>query len=329
MCTAVSFIQKGGLYFGRTLDLDRSFGEQVAVTPRNHPLAFRLAGERRRHHALVGMALAAEGCPLYYEAANEAGLAMAGLNFPGNAAYLPPAEGKDNIAPFELIPWVLGQCDTAAQARRLLERCNVTDLAFRSDLPPAPLHWLIADGTGCLTAEPMAEGLRLYDNPAGVLTNNPPFPFQMHHLALHLNLTREEPVNRFAPGLELAPDCLGMGAVGLPGDLSSPSRFVRAAFARGNALPGGTEEERVEQCFHLMDTVAQTGGLARAGKDGFERTVYTCCYSAPARTYCYTTYENRRITAVALEDFDLEGDAPVFFPLRRQADARRERPGEG
>ena len=328
MCTAVSLIQRGGLYFGRTLDLDRSFGEQVAVTPRNHPLTFRLAGERKRHHALVGMALMAEGCPLYYEAANEAGLVMAGLNFPGNAAYLPPAEGKDNIAPFELIPWVLGQCDTADQAWQLLEGCNVTDLAFRPDLPPAPLHWLVADGTGCLAAEPMAEGLRLYDNPVGVLTNNPPFPFQMHHLALHLNLTREEPVNRFAPGLELTPDCLGMGAVGLPGDLSSPSRFVRAAFARGNALPGETEAERVGQCFHLMDTVAQTSGLARAGEDGFERTVYTCCYSAPARTYCYTTYGNRRITAVALEDCDLEGDVPVCFPLRGREDIFREN-GQG
>lgn len=318
MCTAMTFPQGGEHYFGRTLDLDRSLGERVVAAPRNYPLRFRAAGTLERHYAMIGMALAGEDYPLYYEAANEAGLAMAGLNFPGNARYAAPAEGRDNVASFEFIPWMLGQCADVEQAEGLLARLNLTDASFREDLPPAPLHWMLADGRRTIVVEAMKDGIHIHPNPAGVLTNNPPFPFQMHHLRQYLNLTREEPVNRFAPALDLAPDCLGMGAVGLPGDLSSPSRFVRAAFGRANALPGETEEERVAQVFHLMDTVAQTRGLARAGKDGFEYTVYTCCCNASRGIYYYTTYEDRQICAARLDQVDLEGSRLSAWPLERR-----------
>ena len=244
MCTAMTFPQGGEHYFGRTLDLDRSLGERVVAAPRNYPLRFRAAGTLERHYAMIGMALAGEDYPLYYEAANEAGLAMAGLNFPGNARYAAPAEGRDNVASFELIPWMLGQCADVEQAEGLLARLNLTDASFREDLPPAPLHWMLADGRRTIVVEAMEDGMHIHPNPAGVLTNNPPFPFQMHHLRQYLNLTREEPVNRFAPALDLAPDCLGMGAVGLPGDLSSPSRFVRAAF-RGRRRRSGSPRSSI------------------------------------------------------------------------------------
>lgn len=318
MCTAVSFTQKGEHYFGRTLDLDRSFGEQVVVTPRNYPFRFRMSGELCRHHAMIGMALVLEDYPLYYEAANEAGLAMAGLNFPGNAHYFSMAEGRDNVASFEFIPWILGQCDSVGQAQGLLARINLTDLPFRDNLPPAPLHWMIADGEQAVVVECVKEGLNIYPDPAGVLTNNPPFPFQIYHLKQYLNLSREKPENRFAPQLDLTPYCLGMGAVGLPGDLSSPSRFVRAAFARCNAVPGETEEERVTQFFHVLGTVAQTKGLARAEEDGFERTVYTSCCNTRRGIYYYTTYENSQITRMGLDQADLEGRVLLTWPLARE-----------
>ena len=125
MCTAVSFVQGGDLYFGRTLDLDRSFGEQVVVVPRNYSLRFRMSGALDSHYAMIGMALVREDYPLYYEAANEAGLAMAGLNFPGNARYAAPAGGRDNVASFEFLPWMLGQCADVDQAEGLLARLNI------------------------------------------------------------------------------------------------------------------------------------------------------------------------------------------------------------
>ena len=108
---------------------------------------------------------------------------MAGLNFPGNAFYFEQTDpGRENLAPYELIPLVLGTCATLAQARRLLENVRLTAEPFAPGYPAAPLHWHIADATGSLVAEPMDDGLHLYENPADVLTNNPPFPFQLMNL---------------------------------------------------------------------------------------------------------------------------------------------------
>ena len=315
MCTAITY-QTRDHYFGRNLDVPASYGESVVVTPRNFPLPFRRMPALERHYALLGVALTARNYPLYYDAVNEAGLAMAGLNFPGNADYKPEVPGQDNVTPFELIPWLLGRCASLAEARAALERLSLVRIPFSPDLPLAPLHWLLADRTGAaIVVECVAEGLRIYDNPVGVLTNNPPFPFHREHLAHFLNLTRETPASRFAPGVELRPCSLGLGAFGLPGDLSSASRFVRAAFVKGNAVSGGSEAESVHQFFHILDAVAQPRGCAVAGDAGYEHTVYASCCNLERGLYYYTTYENRQITCVDLRREQLDHDQLAVYPM--------------
>ena len=317
MCTAITYHTSGGHYFGRNLDLDRSYDEAVAITPRNLPFAFRRAGTLQTHYAMVGMAHVADGYPLYYDAVNETGLSMAGLNFPASAVYQPEQAGRDNVTPFEFIPWLLGQCADLAQARQLLARVSLADIPFSDALPLAPLHWLIADQSGAIVAEPLAGGLKIHENPVGVLTNEPPFDYQMFHLNNHMQLTREAPRSSFAEGLELRPYCLGMGAMGLPGDLSSASGFVRAAFTRLNSVSGPSEEESVSQFFHILGSVAQTRGCARAGEDRYEITVYSSCCSMDRGVYYYTTYENSQVSAVDLHREDLDGAALAVYPLRR------------
>lgn len=313
MCTAIS-LQTADHYFGRTLDLSYSYGETVAITPRHYPFHFRKMGTIDSHYAIIGMAIVREGYPLYYDAANEKGLAIAGLNFPGNAVYFPEKDGKDNVAPFELIPWILGQCATLEDARRLLERIHLADIPFSESMPLAPLHWMIGDKTGTITMEQTADGLKIYDNPVGVLTNNPPFDYQMFNLSNYMNLTAEPPVNRFCPELPLRPYCLGMGGLGLPGDLSSTSRFVRAAFTRLNSVCGCSESESVSQFFHILGSVHQTRGSAKT-EDGYEITVYTSCCNTSKGIYYYTTYENQQITAVRLANENLDGCSVISYPL--------------
>ncbi len=314
MCTAITYKTRDH-YFGRNLDLDCSYHETVTVTPRNYPFRFRRVGALERHYAMIGMAYVVEGYPLYYEATNEKGLSMAGLNFPGSAVYRSEAAGRDNVAPFEFIPWVLGQCDDVAGARRLLERINLLDMDFSPELPAAPLHWMIADREGSVVVEQTAAGLRVYDDPAGVLTNEPPFDFHLTNLNNYMGLTREAPENRFSQGLDLKPYSLGLGAMGLPGDLSSASRFVRAAFTRLNSVSGPSEAESVSQFFHILGSVAQQRGCVRAGDGRFEVTVYSCCCNTDRGIYYYTTYENSQITAVDMGREDLDGAAPVSYPL--------------
>ena len=322
MCTAVTF-KTNDHYFGRNLDLEYHYQEAVTITPRNYPFSFRMDLLLKSHLAMIGIATIADGYPLYYDATNEAGLSMAGLNFPGNAVYASPVSGKDNIAPFELIPWILGQCRTVAQAREKIAKLNIVNIHFGKAYPLSPLHWILADATEAITLESVSDGLKVYENPVGVLTNNPPFDYHMHHLQAYLNLTHEEPVNRFSEHLLLKPYSRGMGAIGLPGDLSSPSRFVRAAFTKWNSRCDGSQTESVGQFFHILNAVAQQQGCVKVDK-GFEKTVYSSCCNTDRCIYYYTTYWNSQITAVELLHEDLDSVCLVSYPLRTAPSIQRE-----
>lgn len=314
MCTAVTLETKD-FYFGRTLDYEHSYSEEVTVTPRNFPLTFRHGKTLETHYAIIGMAHVLEDYPLYFDGLNEKGLAMAGLNFVGYARYREPAEGKDNIASFEFVPWILGQCASVSEARVLLERLNLTDTPFSADLPPSQLHWIIADHDQAITVEAVAEGLRVYDNPVGVLTNNPPFDEQLFQLNNFMHLSSKDPENRFSEKLDLRPYSRGMGALGLPGDLSSQSRFIRAAFGKLNSVSEWTEEKSVSQFFHILGSVSQTRGCCQVAQSQYEITLYTACCNTDKGIYYYTTYDNHQITGVNMHKENLDGEFLVRYPL--------------
>ena len=315
MCTAITY-KTADHYFGRTLDLEYSYNETVTVTPRNFAFHFRRQTSIKNHYAIIGMATVAEEYPLYYEAANEWGLAMAGLNFPGNACYFPEKDGMDNVAPFEFIPWILCQCRNLAEVRTLLSRLNLCRINFSESLPLSPLHWIIADREGTITVESVSEGLKIYENPIGVLTNNPTFDYHMIHLSDYMNLTPLWPENRFG-GVELNTYSRGMGGMGLPGDLSSASRFVRAAFVKLNSVSGTGEKESISQFFHILGAVDQQRGCVQMPDGRYEITEYTSCINTDKGIYYYTTYENHCISAVDMHRCDLEGGALYSYPLIR------------
>ena len=314
MCTAITY-QTKQLYFGRTLDYECSYGEQVTITPRNYPFDFHHAGPVHTHYAIIGMAHVAGGYPLYYDAVNETGLCMAGLNFVGNAVYAQPEPDRTNIAQFELIPWLLGRCASVQQARTELSRLNLTGTPFSAALPAAQLHWLIADEREAVTVESTADGLHVYENPIGVLTNNPPFGEQLFNLNNYMHLSPRQPENRFSQALPLRPYSRGMGAMGLPGDLSSPSRFVRTAFTRLNSRSGDGEAESVSQLLHILGAAAQQRGCCVLEDGACELTLYTSCCNADKGIYYYTTYENSQITAVDMHRENLDGTKLTRYPL--------------
>lgn len=314
MCTAATYRTKDH-YFGRTLDYEVSYGEEVVVTPRNFPFHFRHMGGLSSHYAIIGMATVAGEYPLYYDATNEKGLSMAGLNFPGNADYKPLAEGKDNVATFELIPWLLGQCATVEEAKAYLARMNLANTPFGPQFPVSPLHWIIADRDCAITVESVREGIRIYDNPVGILTNNPPFDYQMTNLTNFMSLSTEPPENHFSDQLDLTPYSRGMGMLGMPGDLSSASRFVRVAFTKLHSVSGTSESESISQFFHILGSVAQQRGCVHMGEGKYEITIYTSCCNTDRGIYYYTTYENSQITGVDLHRENLDGQQLSRYPL--------------
>ena len=311
MCTAVTYKTKDH-YFGRNLDLEGSFGETVTVTPRNFPLPFRKMGTLETHYAMIGMAHIAEGYPLYYDATNEKGLSVAGLNFPGNADYKPYCEGKDNITAFELTPWILGQCATVGEAETLLQRINLLKENFSDTLTLSPLHWIIADGERAIVLEAVKDGIKIYDDPVGVLTNNPTFDYHLFNLRNFMTLSKSQPENAWPLPLETY--SRGMGAMGLPGDYSSMSRFVRAAFVKMNAVSGDGEAESVSQFFHILKSVEMPRGCVELKKDLYEITIYSSCCNTDKGIYYYTTYENSQICGVDMHKENLNGSKLIAYP---------------
>lgn len=314
MCTSICF-NADSFYFGRTLDYEHTFGESIVITPRNFALQFTDVGSMDKHYAIIGMAHIADNCPLYYDALNEKGLCIAGLNFVGNAHYNEKNPHKDNVAHYELILWILGQCASVSEAKEKLKKINITNRAFSPELPKAELHWLIADKTQAITLESTKDGIFIYDNPVGVLTNNPPFPEQLFNLNNYMYLSPKPPKNNFSKSLDLTPYSRGMGALGLPGDLSSGSRFVRAAFTKLNSVPFSHENAAVSQFFHILDSVSHTRGCCDVGDENFEITQYTSCCDAENSIYYYTTYQNRQISAVNMQRENLNGADLIFYPL--------------
>ena len=314
MCTAATY-KTQDFYLGRTLDYEFSYGDEITVTPRNYPFHFRHMGEVASHYAMIGMAHVAGDYPLYYDAVNEEGLAMAGLNFVGNAAYQEVEEGRENVAQFEFIPWILSQCATVKEARESLNKMNLVGTPFSEQLPTAQLHWIIADENETITVECMKDGMHIYDNPVGVLTNNPPFEQQMFQLNNYVGLSPKQPENRFSDKLNFNAYSRGMGALGLPGDLSSTSRFVRVAFTKMNSFSNASEKASISQFFHILGSVDQQRGCCEVADGKFEITLYTSCCNTNKGIYYYTTYENHQISAVDMFGENLNEKELIKYPL--------------
>lgn len=317
MCTAATYTTKDH-YFGRNLDLEFSYNETVTVTPRNYPFQFRKVKALESHYAMIGMAFVVDNYPLYYDATNEKGLSMAGLNFPENADYKQEAEGKDNVTPFEFIPWILGQCSTIKEVKELLGRINLININFSEKLPLSPLHWMISDRNESITVESVKEGMKIYDNPVGILTNNPTFDIQIFNLNNYVNATREIPENRFSSAIALDVYSRGMGGIGIPGDLSSSSRFVKAVFTKLNSVSGTSESESISQFFHILGSVNQERGCVRLAEDTYEITIYSSCCNVDKGVYYYKTYENSQITGVDMHNENLDNQSLVSYPLIKE-----------
>ena len=317
MCTAITYNTKDH-YFGRNFDLEFSYKETVTITPRNYPFKFKKVKDIDKHYAIIGMAYVSENYPLYYDAINEKGLGMAGLNFPTNAEYKEEKNDKDNIASFEFIPWILSQCSNIEETKKLLDKINIAKINFSKQLQASPLHWIISDKENSITVESVKDGLKIYDNPVGVLTNNPTFDIQMFNLNNYMNLSIEPPENNFSKKLNLDIYSRGMGALGLPGDLSSASRFVKATFTKMNSISGDSESESISQFFHILGSVDQQRGCVHMGEDKYEITIYSSCCNMDKGIYYYTTYENSQITGIDMFKENLDGKDLINYNLIKQ-----------
>ena len=284
MCTSVFL--KGG-FFGRTLDYESGFGEEILFSPRG---SF-LFGQANNRYSMIGVGVMREKTPMYFDGMNEFGLCGAALNFPGEAYY---GEGE-GIPSGELLGFVLGFCRSTDEAKAAIENLGIVSSSELS-----PLHWMIADKRSAIVVESKKEGLFVYENNVGILTNSPDFKSQL------ANLSRLSGMS--AGSLSVRGD----GAVGLPGDFTSMSRFVRGAFLLENSLSDGTPRGELCRIIHILDCLSLPLGVALSEKGEPISTRYTSTMDMEILTYYYKTYDTLNLKSVRLHP---ECDEAKSYPL--------------
>lgn len=314
MCTSIT-LKTNCFYFGRNLDLEYDFNQEVLITPRNLKIPLKNGEILSNHFAMIGMGTNANGIALYADAVNEKGLAMAGLNFPSFAHYQEPCVGKLNITPYEIIPLILGKCASVKQAKELLNDMNITNIPYSANYPLTPLHWMLADKHECIVIEQEKDGLHVYENPFGVLTNNPPFYFHQLNMNQYMNVDAHNAINTFADKLPLKTFGQGMGGIGLPGDYSPASRFVLASFLKNNSICDNDEESSIAQGFHILDGVAMVKGSVITPSGLPDITTYASLMNCDEGIYYYKTYNNNQINAVRLFNAPLNSEELISFKL--------------
>jgi len=319
MCTS---IRLGGahMYFGRNMDIECSFGECVALAPRNYPIRFRKIGEISSHYAILGMAGVIDSYPLYADAFNEKGLCIAGLNFPINTRYIPLEESDENkhrVTPFELPLFLLSKCKSVAECKLLLGDTDIVDISFSDSVKLTPLHWHIADREESAVIECLPSGLSVKSNPADVLANNPPFDYQLINLAQYQNLTPNKTENCLSKLGDFHALGKAFGAVGLPGDFSSMSRFVKSAYltALTKALPG--EDVTLSHLFTLLRSVAVPKGAVIENEKSQKShyTLYTSGIDIEKKSYSYLTYDSIFAKSVFMYEYDVDSSDIMRFDL--------------
>lgn len=314
MCTAINFKGNDTCYFGRNLDLERGYGERVVITPRNYKFNMRATDNLISHYAIIGMATVVKDYPLYYDGTNEKGVSMAGLNFPDNAHYKGIARDKTNITPFELIPYILGKCANMDEVKRKLKDINIVNINFSEDLPLSPLHWIIAYKEKSIVLESVEQGIKVYDNDFGVLTNNPTFDYHAMNVNNYMGLFEGAAQNKISQRLKLNNYSLGLGALGLPGDYSSASRFIRALYIKEKSPVFQSERENVNQFFHILSGVAMPKGCLLAKNGESEYTRYSSCCNTEKGIYYYNTYDEPEVKMVDMREVDWEGEELRWKP---------------
>ena len=308
MCTGIRFDDKNGnMYFGRNLDWSVGYGERVIITPRGYKYKSAFLGEMGNSPALIGMGIIAENTPLYFDCANENGLAIAGLNFPGYANYeTGPVDGKINVAAYEFPLWVTLNFKTVDEAEKALRDVAIVAKPINDQYPVSELHWIIGDAKRSIVVEYTEKGMEIFENDVDVLTNQPGYGWHKENLRNYMNLFPQMPKEVKWQNAKMVPFGSGSLMRGLPGGFYSTDRFIRVAYLNMHYPAQSDEATNVSRLFHTLTGVAMIDGGAQMSDGAYEKTIYTGGYSTLSQTYYYSTYEDPAIKSVAMKDQDLD-----------------------
>ena len=319
MCTAIAkTLNDGRYYFGRNLDFNHPFGESLIIVPRNYEIRLTNFDNIKHHPAIYGVGLIMNDFPMLFDCVNENGLCFAGLNYPGNATFFDKKDGKNNIATFELALYLLSTYNKVKDVKAFLENANITNQMFSKDVAPATLHYIFKDEDDCIVVEQDKDGLHIYDNPYGVLTNNPSFSWHALNISNYMNISNKEGVNRILKDIDVPRFGKAMGALSLPGDSSPVSRFVKATFLLNNVDFFTDDIKNINQCFHILNNVSTLIGESVMDDETREYTIYSSIYDLKNNKLYLKTYENHQLSCLDINKFNLDDTSLLTFSINRQ-----------
>ncbi|SFV49783.1 Choloylglycine hydrolase [hydrothermal vent metagenome] len=317
-CTGIEVKAKDGASVtGRTVEFGILIDTSVAVVPRGYEfVGMTTRGEGKRwtsKYASVGMIIA--DYEVIVDGINEKGLSCANFYFPGYAKYSVTTKENQSISmsSTDVVQWILSMFESVDDVRKALENNEVAiSPVLTPGFPPQvqPFHFVVYDKTGkSIVFEPIDGKLKIYDNPLGVITNSPTYDWHMTNLRNYVTLSANSAKDIELTNMTVKSLGQGSGMLGLPGDFTPPSRFVRAAAFSSSVIPKKTAQESVMQVFHILNNFDIPVGAARTVEDGkifSDYTMLTVARDSKNIRYYYKTYDDQNIKVVDLKDFDLD-----------------------
>jgi choloylglycine hydrolase len=328
-CTGITLIAAdGSVVRGRTMEFGEPLESDVILIPRGIALAGTTTDgtdsglQWTAKHAAAGVNGA--GLPIIIDGLNEHGLGAGTFYFPGFADYQQIAADERALvlAPWQVVTWALTNFATVAEVRAALPGVRVGNVVFAAWNIVPPFHYVFTDATGAtMTVEYVAGELAIFDNALGVLTNSPPFDWHMTNLRNYIGITPDPQQGVRLDGIDLDPLSNGGNLFGMPGDFSSPSRFVRAVVFTQMTPPAATGQDAMRQGFHILDNFDIPEGAVPepAGSEPpYEITEWTTMSNLTGRIFAIWTSDNRDIRTLDLNTIDLDGSAIRTFSLDQE-----------
>lgn len=331
-CTSIRMkTSDGAVIYARTMEF-ANFKSGVAVVPKGYKYRGTLPDGASKglqwtvKYGFVGMNV--EGVPVVTDGMNEKGLAVGSLYIPGYVKYQPysPLKASSTLAQFEVNTWLLSTCATVEDVRKAIGSVRVCQGPMQPTGGAIPLHFTVHDASGkSLVIEYVDGQLKLHDNPIGVLTNSPNFDWMLTNLSNYVNLSPDNANGMTVAGVNILPFSQGSGLLGLPGDFTSPSRFVRMVALTQSTEPVKGADEGVSLAMTVINNVDIPIGAVRQKTDtgvALEVTDWTVVADLANKRYFFRTYANKnwqqvnlaKALAGAKTAMIISIDAPAGYP---------------
>ncbi len=322
-CTGITLKAKdGAVVYGRTLEWGQfPMKSRVMITPRGYEFGGTTPEGHGKGHkwtakfGTVGIELLEND--IMADGINEKGLTMGLFYHPGFAEYkkFDPARADRAISLVDLGPYVLGQCETVAGAREALAKVDVIAVTHPTFGFPPPGHMIVTEPSGkAIVVEFLKGETVIFDAPLGVITNSPTYDWHMTNLRNYINLSAVALPTKTVEEIDFAPLGGGSGMIGLPGDYTPPSRFVRATAFSKTARPTVDGPETVYEMFRILDNFNLPLGAAEGSDEAEDgefnersATIWTTAHDTRNKVMYFHTQHNRRVQMVDLSKIDFAG----------------------